>query len=772
MSKKLICLISFIFVLSLANSAFADLMNDPALVIYYSFDAFGNIVPDQSRKGHDGVVVGSVTADPDGKCNGAAKFATGSYLDLDGPSFSPEDIPTSGITLAAWVKCVNTGGHHAIFNARASDATWLIHPELRSNNQFRWLLRASGGTTIFDIRAGSVTWDEWLHYAGTYDKATGKAILHINGEVVREERVSNPQDIAGDWGSGARVGYNIDNARPFTGLMDMFCVFKRALSQKEIEEVMIGIPPGVASDPNPADGQTDVPRDVVLSWRPGGYAPPVNGHKVYLSENFNDVNDGIGGIAQDANSYAPPQRLDLGATYYWRIDEVNGPPDYTVYEGNVWSFATEPVAYAIENITAAASSTHSADMGPENTINGSGLDANDLHSMQETTMWLSGTEPLGAWIEYEFAKVYKLHRMWVWNSNQMVESLVGFGSKDVTVEYSTNGTDWTTLAGVPAFARAPGAAGYEHNTTVDFGGAAAKYVRLTANSNWGGVMPQYGLSEVRFLYIPIRAREPSPYYGATDVAVDVTLGFRAGREAAEHDVYLSTDEQAVVDGTAPVATVTETSYGPLSLDLAMTYYWKINEVNMAETPTTLDGDVWNFTTREFLVVDDFESYNDLDPGDPNSNRIFKTWIDGYEQPPNGSVVGYADPPFCEQSIIHSDVQSMPLSYDNTGAAVYSEAERTFAVGQNWTEAGSQTLVLYFRGTEGNTGQLYVKVNASKVVYPGDAADIAKAQWKQWNINLAPLGVDLQNVTKLSIGIDGNGASGTLYIDDIRLYPLR
>jgi hypothetical protein len=32
-------------------------------------------------------------------------------------------------------------------------------------------------------------------------------------------------------------------------------------------------------------------------------------------------------------------------------------------------------------------------------------------------------------------------------------------------------------------------------------------------------------------------------------------------------------------------------------------------------------------------------------------------------------------------------------------------------------------------------------------------------------------VDLQNVTTLAIGIDGSGAGGTLYLDDIRLYRL-
>jgi len=522
-----------------------------------------------------------------------------------------------------------------------------------------------------------------------------------------------------------------------------------------------------AKKPYPAKGTTDVCPTPVLSWTPGEFTPPTNGHKLYFSENFNDVNDGIGGITQDANSYAPGL-LDFGTTYYWRVDEVNGAPDYTVYKGGLWSFTTEPVGYPIENITATASSSEAA-KGPENTINGSGLDANDLHSMEPTDMWLSGNEPLGAWIEFQFDKVYKLHQMWVWNSNDSLEPVIGFGLKGVTIEYSVNGTDYTTQGTTAEFARAPGVPDYEHNTTIDFGGAAAKYVRLTANSNWGGILDQYGLSEVRFFYMPVWAREPSPDSGATDVELDVTLGFRAGREAAEHDVYFSSDEQAVIDGTAPVTTVTEAKKGPLSLDLGQTYYWKVSEVNEVETPTTWESDVWNLTTREFLIVDDFEAYNDLNPEDLESKRIFNVWIDGFGVATNGSLVGYENLPFAEQTIVHSGKQSMPLAYNNTGAATYSEAERTFAVGQNWTQAGAATLVLYFHGAEGNTGQLYVKVDGSKVVYDGDAGDIAKAEWKQWNIDLASLGAGLQNVTKLAIGIDGNGATGTLYVDDTRLY---
>ncbi|MFB3063050.1 MAG: hypothetical protein ACE10C_16935, partial [Candidatus Binatia bacterium] len=47
-----------------------------------------------------------------------------------------------------------------------------------------------------------------------------------------------------------------------------------------------------ATDPSPAEGATDMPRNAILNWTPGIYASPVNGHRVYLSESFDDVNDG------------------------------------------------------------------------------------------------------------------------------------------------------------------------------------------------------------------------------------------------------------------------------------------------------------------------------------------------------------------------------------------------------------------------------------------------------------------------------------------------
>jgi hypothetical protein len=78
------------------------------------------------------------------------------------------------------------------------------------------------------------------------------------------------------------------------------------------------------------------------------------------------------------------------------------------------------------------------------------------------------------------------------------------------------------------------------------------------------------------------------------------------------------------------------------------------------------------------------------------------------------------------------------------------------------------LVLAFRGTEGNTGQLYVKINNTKIPYDRDPADIMRPAWHAWYIDLSNV-VGLQSVTDLSIGVDGANASGLLYLDDIQLH---
>ena len=769
MSKKLIHLISFVLVLSAVNNALADLL------VYWPLDEVsGRLVNDSTGNGYNGTFQG----DPqwvEGIYGGALQFdGTDDYVIHDLPSARNYD----NFTVALWAKAatLGQGQYMSPFSSHTPNSSG-FQLDVDGGNPGNYRTNKSG-TAGPDF--GPVTLD-WVHLALVAEGTTLQ--YYYNGTWANTTQMYTTNDLLFN---RFMIGTSRNQNNYFGGAVDDVRVYDHALTEAEVRGIMIPKPPGLASAPSPADEATDVPREVVLSWTPGESADQ---HDVYFGTSFDDVNaatnldpmgaDKVYRARQGVDSYAVGERLDFGQTYYWRVDEVNAPPtSHVIFKGDVWSFTAEPFTYAVENINVTASSS-SEGRAPENTVNGSGLDETGLlHGKEgDNNMWLSDvTGPQPSWIEFEFDKVYKLHEMWVWNYNEFMEPLLGLGFKDVSIEYSVDGNDYTPLGTTHEFAQGPGTADYAHNTTVDFGGLTAKYVRLTANSNWKGLLPQYGLSEVRFLHIPLRAREPSPDSGATDVDVDVTLGFRAGREAAQHDVYFGTDEQAVIDGNVPVTTVPETNYGPLSLDLAQTYYWKVNEVNMAETPTVLEGDLWNFMTSEFLVVDDFESYNDLDPDDPESNRIFNAWKDGFEQPANGSIVGYPAAPFAEQSIVHSGGQSMPLFYDNTGAARYSEAELTLSPAQDWTKSGITALSLWFSGEPNNVpDQMYVKINGSKVAYDGDAGNLTLRPWQPWNIDLGSSGIDLQNVTKFSIGFGDEtsmtpGGSGVAYVDDIRLYP--
>jgi hypothetical protein len=159
-----------------------------------------------------------------------------------------------------------------------------------------------------------------------------------------------------------------------------------------------------------------------------------------------------------------------------------------------------------------------------------------------------------------------------------------------------------------------------------------------------------------------------------------------------------------------------------------------------------------------------EAYNDLDPADPASNRIFNAWIDGYDDPTNGSLVGYDQAPFAEQTIVHGGNQSMPMSYDNSVGK--SEATLTLTSNRDWTVNGVDTLTIWLRGGSANTTEtLYVALNGTARVDSDNPDAATVARWTQWNI-------DLTNVNSITLGLSSvTGGTGMMFFDDIRLYPL-
>jgi hypothetical protein len=260
-----------------------------------------------------------------------------------------------------------------------------------------------------------------------------------------------------------------------------------------------------------------------------------------------------------------------------------------------------------------------------------------------------------------------------------------------------------------------------------------------------------------------------------DVTQTPVLTWTSGVFADTHEVYFGPDAASLeLKGSGNLGSE---SFEPGQLEWNTTYYWRVDEANNTNADSPWTGPLWSFATANFLIIDDFESYNDLDEGDPDSNRIYLAWADGFDNPAiNGSVVGNANAPFAEQTIVHGDLQSMPMSYDN--AVGKSEATLTLTSNRDWTFKGLNTLTIWYRGNSANAAEnLYVALNGSAVVNHENPNAAQAGTWTRWDIDLqafADQGVNLANVTSITLGLGNRanpvaGGAGIMYFDDIRLY---
>ena len=236
--------------------------------------------------------------------------------------------------------------------------------------------------------------------------------------------------------------------------------------------------------------------------------------------------------------------------------------------------------------------------------------------------------------------------------------------------------------------------------------------------------------------LTLPASLPLPANNAQDTPRNTILSWTEGDTAAKHNVYFGTNfddvnEANLTDqrGVLVSENQEELSFDPLGpdlLDYGQTYYWRIDEVE-ADGTTINRGNIWKFTVANFIVVDDFESYNDLEPQDPNSKRIFNTWIDGWEIATNGATVGYAEPDFengehfVETNTIHTGKQSMPYFYDND--MKYSEAVMDLTgSASDWTKDDVNQLSLWFIGAPGPVGS-FIEDPAGTYTMTANGADI-------------------------------------------------
>jgi len=532
------------------------------------------------------------------------------------------------------------------------------------------------------------------------------------------------------------------------------------------------VPPRIAWKPIPPDQARLVDPNMDLSWTKGWAAKM---HTVYFGDNFDDVNNATGGTAQIGTSYAL-DTLEIGKTYFWRVDEFDA---RQTHKGNVWSFTTGDASLGgikgeyFNNITLAGTPVLSrVDPGINfnwvGTSPGPGVQT-PVFSVRWTGML---NVPFGETYTF-YANVFEAVRLWV--NDQLVVN--NWMAHHMVIEYQSKKIE---LEGglVPIVMEIANVSGG------GYGGGDNMQAQLSwSNPSLGKeIIPQTAL------LVPVWAMLPNPSNGAASVTQTPILRWTAGDDAALHDVYFGNDEQAVrnADKSAPEykgsTELGTESFDPGKLEWDTAYYWRIDAVNDLDASSPWAGEVWSFTTADFLVIDDFEAY------DIGSNEIWWAWKDGLGYGPHGGEPGYAGngsgaavgnettASYMEETIVHGGRKSMPVVYGNS-VAMYSEVDLTLG-GVDLTENGGTTLTIWFRGIAANAADpLYVVLNGGIPVVNQDPAAAQIEIWTEWNIPLQLFidkGADVTSVNSIAVGIGNKtspqtGGAGTMYFDDIGVH---
>jgi hypothetical protein len=444
--------------------------------------------------------------------------------------------------------------------------------------------------------------------------------------------------------------------------------------------------PLTAHSPDPADGGRYIELDADLSWQPGMYAQT---HDVYFGTdetavaNADTSSDEFKGN-QPLTTFEPGP-MQANTTYYWRIDEVNEQHPDGSWIGDVWRFTALGAGVGIKG-----EYYNNANLAGEPVL----TRIDDVIDFD----WGQGS-PDGLLDVDNFSIRWSAELEVPYTETYTFITLVTLRGQGDGVRLYINGqliiNNW------------PGEE-FENRATVNLAAGSAQVVMeyydggdaAMARLSWESPsLPREIIPRERFS-LPIRAAVTNPTSGATGVIHTPSLRWSPGDGAVHHHVYFGSDYNDVANANLNTPGIyrgqqdlDDTTYVPTEapLEWNKTYYWRIDEYSVTGAINT--GHIWSFTTADYIILDWFEDYTDESP-----DRIFDTWVDGWNVAENGSQVGYGSAPFAERNFVNSGLQSMPFMYDNTGGVAYSEAWRTFdAPLSDWTRENVQTLTLFFRG---------------------------------------------------------------------------
>jgi hypothetical protein len=452
-----------VIVFSAIAAQAADLPS--SLVGWWKLDEeSGSTALDSTGNKHDGTLIQNPVWTT-GKIGGALEFnGTSNFVRIpDHPALT--FAVSQSYTLAAWVYVpqVMAGWHGIVCKGRQSGGGAMYYGI--------WIGDNGGVPTWYygtwPTWASVVAGPGWYHIVVTQDAEANTKIFYLNGEFDSKTAAQ-----AGDAAGALLLGSDQEPGDSFAGKVDDVQLYNRAVTAQQVVDLMNGIMPdwSKAQKPSPADGAVGVNMPL-LQWTEGDGALF---HDVYVSTSPDLTAADVKGPRQPLTMFYYAQGLEPGATYYWRVDEIDA--GGKVVTGATWSFVTQaltayyptPVDKAndvppngtLTWMTPAGTTQHHLYLDDSLDAVTQGASGADKGSLTEATFALTGLESLGTYYwrvdETVAGGDVRTGPVWSFSTTLPVEDFESYTDDEGNRVYEAWVDGWTNNTGsTVGYAQAP-----------------------------------------------------------------------------------------------------------------------------------------------------------------------------------------------------------------------------------------------------------------------------------------------------------------------------